>query len=210
MGLFNYKHPSLKEYYEGPDGIQQSGDELYGDYQFTSLADVISGFIIAYVGEDKIISRVKRPDVIWHAKRALQELSFDTFRSCKTQEIEVCTTLTMPLPHDYVNYVKLTWVDSSGIEHIIYPARKTSNPFEIRQADDGSYDFPSDVQLVVNNDFSDPLGIPWVYNSLGTSEINNGNLISVVGGAYHLQQRWKLVILVVLVVGVEHTQLGKK
>ena len=41
MGLFNYKHPSLKEYYEGHDGIQQSGDELYRDYQFTSLADVI-------------------------------------------------------------------------------------------------------------------------------------------------------------------------
>jgi hypothetical protein len=34
----------------------------------------------------------------------------------------------MPLPQDYVNYVKLSWVDSSGIEHIIYPTSKTSNP----------------------------------------------------------------------------------
>ena len=34
----------------------------------------------------------------------------------------------MMLPEDYVNYVKLTSSDSAGIEHILYPAIKTSNP----------------------------------------------------------------------------------
>ena len=41
MALFNYKHPSQKEYYQGNDNVQQSGAELYGEYQFTSLADII-------------------------------------------------------------------------------------------------------------------------------------------------------------------------
>ena len=49
----------------------------------------------------------------------------------------------MPLPHDYVNYVKITSVDSNGIEHIIYPTRHTSHPFAIQQ-DECAYEFDQD------------------------------------------------------------------
>jgi len=100
----------------------------YGNYQFTSLDDVINQFIIAYVGEDKIIPKAKRVDVAFHAQRAMQELSFDTFKSCKAQEFTVPATLQMPLPQDYVNYTKISWVDSAGIKHLMYPTSKTSNP----------------------------------------------------------------------------------
>jgi len=111
-----------------------------GAYQFTSLEHIINQFIIAYVGEGKIISKIKRTDVAFHAQRALQELSFDTFKSTKAQEIEIPSTLQMLLPQDYVNYVKLTTKDASGIEHVLYPAIKTSNPKAIVQdATDGSY-----------------------------------------------------------------------
>tara|TARA_B110000211_G_scaffold17400_1_gene18136 strand:- start:19964 stop:20839 length:876 start_codon:yes stop_codon:yes gene_type:complete len=110
-----------------------------GGYQFISLENIIDQFIIAYVGEDKILPKVKRVDVAFHAQRALQELSFDTFKSTKAQEIEIPPTLQMMLPQDYVNYVKLTWKDGAGIEHIIYPASKTSNPKSITQGADGSY-----------------------------------------------------------------------
>ena len=64
----------------------------------------------------------------FHAQRAMQELSFDTFKSCKAQEITVPATLQMTLPQDYVNYTKISWVDSAGIKHIMYPTSKTSNP----------------------------------------------------------------------------------
>ena len=83
-----------------------------GGYQFTSLQNVIDQFIIAYVGEGKIIPKVNKVDVAFHAQRALQELSFDTFKSTKAHEIEVPATLQMLLPQDYVNYVKLSWSDS--------------------------------------------------------------------------------------------------
>ena len=114
-----------------------------GGYQFVSLETIINQFIIAYVGEEKIITKVKRMDVAFHAQRALQELSFDTFKSTKAQEIEVPNTLQMLLPQDYVNYVKLTWKDSAGIERIIYPAIKTSNPKNIKQNADGTYNLNS-------------------------------------------------------------------
>ena len=120
----------------------QSG--TLGGYQFVSLDDIIDQFTIAYVGEDKLINRTKRTEIAFHAQRALQELSFDTFKSTKSQEIIVPNSLQMLLPQDYVNYVKLSWSDSSGIEHVLYPAIKTSNPKSIVQGTDGSYTLNSD------------------------------------------------------------------
>jgi hypothetical protein len=111
------------------------------------LQDIINQFIIAYVGENKIIQKVNRTDVAFHAQRALQELSFDTFKCTKAQEIEVPENLQMILPQDYVNYVKISWSDSSGIEHVLYPAIKTSNPKNIKQNlpldADGTYNLNS-------------------------------------------------------------------
>tara|TARA_R110002167_G_scaffold297748_2_gene502102 strand:- start:204 stop:1379 length:1176 start_codon:yes stop_codon:yes gene_type:complete len=117
-----------------------SGNDL-GGYQFISLKHIVSNFMVAYVGEGKIIPKVKRTDILFHAQRAIQELSYDTFKSSKSQEITIPPSLVMPLPQDYVNYVKLTWVDSSGIEHIIYPASKTSNPNSVAQDSNGNYIF---------------------------------------------------------------------
>jgi len=134
-----------KVYYEGVDGVQNNGVDSYGNYQFTSLEAIINQFIIAYVGEDKIISKIKRTDVSFHAMRALQELSFDTFKSTKSYELEVPSTLTLPLPQDYVHYTKLSWVDSSGITRILYPASKTSNPTAFQQNTDGTLKFEDNI-----------------------------------------------------------------
>ena len=127
----------------------------FGNYQFTSLDDIISQFIIAYVGENKIVSKVKRVDVAFHAQRALQELSFDTLKSCKAQEITVPASLTMVLPHDYINYVKISWSDSSGIERVIYPTSKTSNAPTVKQDSDGNYSFDIDDASVATSSKDD-------------------------------------------------------
>ena len=121
--------------------ITQTGQQYYnsasptpfGNYQFTSLNNIIEHFMFVYTGEGKLIPKISRTDVQFHAMRGLQELSFDTFKSCKTQEIVVPASLRMILPQDYVNYVKLTWSDSAGVEHIIYPTSKTSNPTQVQQ-----------------------------------------------------------------------------
>ena len=149
MALFTGTQQS---YYEGSDGNQASNVNDYGNYQFIYLDDIITNFIIAYVGEDKIISKIKRTDVAFHAQRAMQELSYDTARSEKSQEVEVAPNLQMPLPHDYVNYVKLTWVDDSGVERIIYPASKTSNPLPLLQDSDYEYIFDNDGNLLTANE----------------------------------------------------------
>ena len=137
-----------KAYYEGQDGSQQSGTASYGNYQFVSLEDIINTFIVAYVGENKIISKIGRTDVAFHAQRALAELSFDTLKSVKSFEVEVPPSLKLPLPQDYVHYTKLSWVDSSGIKRIIYPTTKTSNPVSYQQNADGDLKFETNTWKV--------------------------------------------------------------
>ena len=174
MGYLDNK--TQKEYYQGLN---------HGSYQFCSLEDIINQFLAIYIGEDKIIPRAKRVDVAFHAQRALAELSFDTLKSVKSQQIDLPPSLTMILPHDYVNYTQISRVDDSGIKHPLYPTRDTSNPFQVRQNDDGTYDYPESFELVVNGDYSLPLAQPWVTSHNNTANgaglsINSDNQLQFV------------------------------
>jgi hypothetical protein len=158
MGLLD--GTTQQQYYQSPSD--------YGNYQFTSLDDIINQFQIAYVGEDKIISKIKRADVAFHAQRAMQELSFDTFKSIKSQEIKLPPSNIMILPHDYVNYTDISWVNSGGIKIPLYPTSNTSNPTSTVQDDNGSYFFQGAEDLVKNGDFSDSLdgATNWNYSNV--------------------------------------------
>ena len=177
MALINQTQQS---YYQG---------ENLGSYQFVSLDDIINQFMVVYVGKQKIIPSCARVDVAFHAQRALAELSFDTFKSVKAQEITVPATLQMLLPHDYVNYTKISSVDSAGIKHMLYPTKDTSNPFSILQNDDGNYSFPGNVQLLTNGDFEDPLVAPWQASTIASNTVSGSDdEISIVNGALTFTQ----------------------
>ncbi len=127
---------------------QLNNEEQLGNYQYISIDDLANNFRVNYVGEEKIISKVKIPDINFHIQRAIQEFSYDTFKSEKSQEIEIPPSLKMKLPHDYVNYVKFTYKDDEGAERILYPARKTSNPEALLQDSDYNYTFGGDNNLL--------------------------------------------------------------
>ena len=140
------------------DGVTQQQyyqNEDFGNYQFTSLNNIIDNFMVVYVGDGKVINKVSRTDVAFHAQRAMQELSFDTFKSCKSQEITIQPSLTMMLPQDYVNYVKISWSGDDGVYRILYPAIKTSNPTSPVQDSDGDFTFSATDGSLVLNDNSD-------------------------------------------------------
>tara|TARA_R110000737_G_scaffold208219_1_gene226031 strand:- start:6912 stop:8456 length:1545 start_codon:yes stop_codon:yes gene_type:complete len=131
--------------------IINSHNNETGNYQNISLKEIINNFMVSYVGQDKLINKIKRSDVAFHARRAQQELSYDTYRSSKSQEIEIPASLTMLLPHDYVNYVKLSYSDASGIEHVLYPTSITGNPSAITQDANGAYTYNTDGSLVTTD-----------------------------------------------------------
>ena len=127
--------------FDEEDALGDTVQENYGSYAYTSLNDVINGFIATYVGEHKLIGDVKRTDVIFHAKRGLQEFSYDTLKSVKSQEITIPPSLGVTIPQDYVNYVGLAYIDQLGVRHPIYPANNlTSSPYEVPLQDEtGDY-----------------------------------------------------------------------
>jgi len=123
--------------YGNNEAIGTAVQENYGEYGYTSLNDVINGFIATYVGEHKLIPDVKRTDVIFHAKRGLQEFSYDTLKSIKSQELTIPASLSVIIPQDYVNYVALSYIDSQGTKHPIYPANNlTIAPYEVPLQDE--------------------------------------------------------------------------
>jgi len=106
-------------------------EDNYGGYAYIKLNDIVNNFMVAYVGEGKLIQQVKRTDVIFHAKRSMQEFSYDTLKSVKSQELTVPHNLSVILPQDYVNYVKIAWIDRNGVKRPIYPTNNlTVLPYE--------------------------------------------------------------------------------
>jgi hypothetical protein len=104
-------------------------EENYGSYAYVKLDDIINNFIIAYTGVDKLIPSVKRTDIIFHAKRGLQEFSYDTLKSIKSQELTVPPSLNVVIPQDYVNYVKISRIDANGVKHVIFPGMLNGTPY---------------------------------------------------------------------------------
>ena len=115
------------------------GDDL-GNYRYTSLTSVISNFMVAYVGDGKLIDNGRKSDVLFHAKRGLQEFSYDVLKTVKSMEVELAPSLALAMPQDYVSYVKLSYIGSDGIKRIIYPTTLTINPTS-NPAQDENYDY---------------------------------------------------------------------
>ena len=116
--------------YGNQDAFGQTVEKNYGGYEYITLNDAIDNFMVGYVGDGKIIQKCKKSDVLFFAKRSLQEFSYDTLKSVHSQELTVPASLSVVLPQDYVNYVRVSRIDELGIKRIIYPVNNlTINPY---------------------------------------------------------------------------------
>ncbi len=73
---------------------------------FISLNDIINNFIISYTGPGKLIPDSKRTEVIFHARRCLQEFAYETLKSKFTVELSVLPA-TYVLPSDFVSIISI-------------------------------------------------------------------------------------------------------
>jgi hypothetical protein len=71
--------------YGNKNAFGNTVEENYGSYAYIKVSELVTNFLVGYVGQGKIIQNVKRNDVIFHVKRALQEFSYDTLPSIKSQ-----------------------------------------------------------------------------------------------------------------------------
>lgn len=155
--------------YGDRDAFGSTVEDNYGGYAYTSLEDVITNFMIGYVGAGKLIPSAKTTDVMFFAKRGLQEFSYDTLKSIRSQELTVSPNLGIVLPQDYVNYVNVSWIDNQGVKHIIYPTTLTTNPYETPSQDRQGIPIQDNVEE--NIDTTSLTEEKWAKNDL--KEIND-------------------------------------
>ena len=155
----------------------------WGSYRNLTLNDVISNFLLAYTGEGQILTTVSRTQVLFHARRAMQELSYDTLKAFKAQELTVPTGLSVPIPVDYVNYVNVCYADSNGILHPIYPLDGLSgNPTEL-PIQDGATGIPTQSSYDTNLEASQSV-IEDRWNKANQNDINGDYDIFAQNGVY--------------------------
>ena len=95
-----------KKYYTN-DGVAPT-DSNWGSYQYVSLADIVTNFLLMYDGNHSLVNNENRYKILFHAKRSIQELNYDAFKEIKSLELTVYDDLRFVLPSDYVNWVKLS------------------------------------------------------------------------------------------------------
>lgn len=88
------------QYYSNPDS--------YGSYQYVSLQDIVNNYMLMYAGNHSLVNNEGRYKVLFHAKRAIQELNYDAFKEIKVLELSVCDSLRYVLPYDFVNWVRIS------------------------------------------------------------------------------------------------------
>jgi hypothetical protein len=106
---------SQYQYYE--NGGNPPQDANWGSYQYVSLYDIVNNFMLMYAGNHSLINNEERFKVLFHAKRAIQELNYDAFKEIKVLELSVDDQLRYILPSDYVNWVRIS-IQKDGI---LYP-----------------------------------------------------------------------------------------
>ena len=107
------------------EGADYYASNEFGYYARTNLETIIDNFLIAYVGDGKILTKVPRYEVAFHAQRCVQEFSYDMFHAPKTIELELGPALQIILPQDYVNYVKITSTTRDGRQLELTPSTRT-------------------------------------------------------------------------------------
>lgn len=96
-----------QEKYYTNDGLTPA-DANWGSYQNVTLGDVVNNFILMYTDDGDLLNNINRYKVLFHAKRAVQELNYDGNRQINALQLDVGHDLKFILPPDYVNYVRVS------------------------------------------------------------------------------------------------------
>lgn len=134
------------QYYTNNGNVPE--DANWGSYQYVSLADIVNNFILMYVGNDKLVNNVDRWTILFHAKRAIQELNYDALRNIKVLEFEMGDNLKLVMPPDYINYVRISML-RGGVLLQLSENRSVMSATAYLQDNQGDIVFDSNGEVVV-------------------------------------------------------------
>lgn len=147
-------------------------ESRYGEYQCVTLEDIISNYMMSRDSDDYTFS-VPRHKIIFQARRGMRELYYDVVRDIRAIELELSNTLNVVLPPDFVNYVRISWVDDLGQLHPM----SIDNRFSIAQEylQDSEYQILFDGEgcpMQASRGFNEPMSAVEMLDELADYKIN--------------------------------------
>ena len=142
---------SQYEYYE--NGGTNPEDKNWGSYQYVSLKDIVTNFMLMYQGNHSLVNNEERYKIIFHAKRAIQELNYDVFKEVKALQVELDDAMRYVLPSDYVNWVRVSMFENG----VLFPLTENIQATTAQQYlkdNNGALLFDENGE-VLNPEFSD-------------------------------------------------------
>lgn len=183
---------------------QYQGNPLsHGNYQFSTLKDIVDGILMNKLEEDNFLKNTNRSVVIYHAKMVIKELTRSIIKPNLAIEMTVGEDSCIVLPQDFVSCsgVSVVAVDSASGARRLLPLDKNQN---INTAvgylqDDKALLVFDDQGEIVTADASNAYNMPYTsYEYIGSYDAGNSYLdtsIFSVNGEYKVdRENGKLVL----------------
>lgn len=99
------------------------------NYQYVSLKKIVDDLYLETQQDDSYIKNTRRYMVLQKVKSAIQELHKNTSNEIKAVELEVPENLAITLPHDFVDYVRISVaiMDENTNSYRLQPLNMNSN-----------------------------------------------------------------------------------
>ena len=94
------------QYYTNNEG--NPNDANWGSYQYVTLEDIVNNFMLIYQGNHELVNNLNRFQVLFHAKRGIQELNYDALKEIKILQLDLDSSHRFVLPSDFVNWVRIS------------------------------------------------------------------------------------------------------
>lgn len=88
-------------------------EENWGSHQYVTVEEVINNYL-ANRDSDDYTSMTPRHKILYQAYRGVRELYFDSMSTIRAYEMTISPTLSVIVPPDYVDYVRISLVDNQG------------------------------------------------------------------------------------------------
>ena len=175
-----------RKYYTN-DGVAPT-DSNWGSYQYVSLDNIMTNFELMYDGNHSLVNNENRYKILFHAKRAIQELNYDAFKEIKALELTVYDDLRFVLPSDYVNWVKLYLFEGNTLRELTENIQVQSSIQYLQNSTAVfGYDGNNNVSTIESNlDTSRKDGsLNSIYLNQNNETDENGNCIDCDGDIYN-------------------------
>jgi hypothetical protein len=91
--------------------IYYENQENHGDYAYETLENLVNNYEQNFTGDNTLLGHTPRRQVLFWMKKGIQQFTFNALKEVKAVELELTDNLDIILPPDYVEYVRISWLD---------------------------------------------------------------------------------------------------